>query len=214
MFPVRDVIPSRTTPFVTISLIAANILAFVYQLQLDRLQLYDLAHTRGVVPADLVWPSLVTSLFVHDGWLQFGTNMLYLWLFGENVEDATGHAGYLLFYLAAGSGAALAHAALHPSSSMPLIGASGAVAAVMGAYFVLYPKSQVLNVVFLIVYRDVIEVPAFLFLGLWLVLQLLTPLAPMGAQAADIGLSFDACIAGFALGAIVGFVQRRRRRWN
>ena len=114
----------------------------------------------------------------------------------------------------AGSGAALAHAALHPSSLMPLIGASGAVAAVMGAYFVLYPKSQVLNVVFLIVYRDVIEVPAFLFLGLWLVLQLLTPLAPMGAQAADIGLSFDACIAGFALGAIVGFVQRRRRRWN
>jgi membrane associated rhomboid family serine protease len=211
MLPVSDVIPSRTTPFVTIGLIVANALTFAYQLQLDRPAMYDFARAAGVIPADLALTSIVSGLFVHDGWLQLAANMLYLWIFGENVEDVMGHAGYLGFYLAAGCLAALVHVGFHPASLMPHIGSSGAVAAVLGAYFVMFPGSRVLNVVFLIVYRDVVEVPAIFFLALWFVLQLLAPLASMGVPAAD-GLGLDGYISGFAIGAALGFL-RRRRRW-
>ena len=215
MFPVSDVIPSRTTPYVTIVLIAANAVAFLYELQLDRQQMYDLAHTWGVVPADRAWAKMFTSLFVHDGWIHFGGNMLYLWIFGDNVEDSMGHTAYLFFYLATGVLAALAHAAVHPSSTVPLIGASGAVAAVMGAYFVLYPRSQVLTAIFLVLYLDVIEVPAIFFLGIWLIMQLLSSFASMGAQAADAGVAFAAHVAGFAVGAGTGIAMRRRSRaWD
>ena len=215
MFPVSDVIPSKTRPVVTIGLIAACTLAFVYELQLDRRQMYALAHGWGAVPADLRWPTLFSSLFLHDGWIHFGGNMLYLWIFGDNVEDSLGHAGYLLFYLAAGVLAALAHVVFHPGSAAPLIGASGAIAAVMGAYFVLYPRSQVLTAVFLVLYLDVIEIPAVFFLGIWLLMQLLSGFASMGAQAADVGVAFAAHIAGFLAGAATGLVIRRRSRsWD
>jgi membrane associated rhomboid family serine protease len=212
MFPVSDIIPSRTRPVVTIGLIVVNSLAFLYQLQLDRQGMYELAHAHGVIPADFVWRSVLTSLFIHDGWIHFGGNMLYLWIFGDNVEDSMGHAAYALFYFAAAALAALAHTAFSAASTAPLIGASGAVAATMGAYFVLYPRSRVLTAIFLLLYLDLIEIPAIVFLGIWLLMQLLSGLASMGAGAADGGVAFTAHIAGFAVGATVALVLRQRRR--
>ena len=211
MFPVSDVIPSRTTPFVTIGLIAANALVFLYELQLQPQEMFDFARAFGFVPADPSASRLVSSVFVHDGWIHFGGNMLYLWIFGDNIEDALGHLAFLAFYLGAGALAALAHVALHPSSTAPLIGASGAVAAVMGAYFVLYPRSQVLTAIFLVLYMDIVEVPAIVFLGVWLVMQLLSGLASMGAGAAG-GVAFAAHVAGFIAGAVTGIVVKSRRR--
>jgi len=217
MFPVSDVIPSRSRPVVTIALIAANTLVFLYELQLDRRHLYELAHGFGVVPADFHWPRAVTSAFLHDGWIHFGGNMLYLWIFGDNVEDALGHAGFAAFYLGASVLAAAAHAALNPTSIAPLIGASGAVAAIMGVYFVLYPRSQVLTAIFLLLYLDVIEVPAIIFLGVWLAIQLVAGLASMGAGAAEGGLAIGAPLAGLLVGIATGVALRNRgktRAWG
>jgi membrane associated rhomboid family serine protease len=214
MFPVSDVIPSRTTPFVTLGLIAVNTLAFLYELQLDRQGVSQLAHALGAVPIELTWPKLIASSFIHDGWIHFGGNMLYLWIFGDNVEGTLGHGAYLCFYLLAGALAALVYVGLHPASAIPLIGASGAVAAVMGAHFVLYPNSPVLTAVFLILFWDVVEVPAIVLLAVWLLLQLLSGLASMGAQAADAVVAFGAHAAGFVAGAATGFAWRKRRRWQ
>jgi membrane associated rhomboid family serine protease len=209
MFPVSDVIPSRTRPLVTIALIAVNAAVFLYEVRLDRHELYRLAHTWGSVPADFAWPPVLTGLFLHDGWVHFGGNMLCLWIFGDNVESALGHAGYLVFYLAAGTFATLAHVAAHPGSAVPLVGASGAVAAVMGTYFVLYPRSQVLTVVFLLVSLDVVEVPAIFFLAMWLVLQAFSALVSRGVTL-DGGMALAAQAAGFLAGAFVGLAVRRR----
>ena len=215
MFPVSDVIPSRTKPYVTIALIVTNTLAFLYELQLSPDEMFALAHGLGIVPADFAWPKVLTSIFIHDGWIHFGANMLCLWVFGDNVENVMGRLRYLLFYFGAALVAALAHTALHPASAVPMIGASSAVAAVMGAYVVVYPRSRVLTAVFLVLYLDIIEVPAILVLGIWLLLQLSSGLATMGAQAADAGVAFVAHVTGFAAGAAAGLACRRRvRAWD
>ena len=214
MFPVSDVIPSRRRPVVTVGLIAANALVFLYELSLDAPAMHQLAQAFGIVPAEFAWSRVPTSMFLHDGWIHFGGNMLYLWIFGDNVEDAAGHLGYLVFYFAAAAAGALAHTLIHPDSSVPLIGASGAVAAVMGAYFVLYPRSQVLTAVFLVLYLDIIEVPAIFFLGIWLLMQVFSGLASMGADAAEAGVAFAVHVVGFVVGVGVGAVLRRRRRWE
>jgi membrane associated rhomboid family serine protease len=217
MFPVSDVIPSRKRPVATIAFIALNTLAFLYELQLDRSQLYELAHSLGVIPADFQWPRAVTSMFLHDGWIHFGGNMLYLWIFGENVEDAMGHLRFVAFYLASAVVGAAAHAAMNPSSAAPLIGASGAVAAIMGAYFALYPRSQVLTAVFLVFYRDLIEVPAIIFLGVWLGMHLLAGFGSMGTGAADVSLAIGGHVAGFLAGLAAGLALRswgKTRAWG
>ena len=212
MFPVSDVIPSRTKPVVTVALIALTSAVFLYELQLDRHEMYGLARSFGVVPTDVVWFHTLTSAFLHDGWIHFVGNMLYLWIFGDNVEDSLGHAGFAVFYLAAAAISASAHALLNPSSLAPLIGASGAIAAILGAYFVLYPRSQVLTAVFLILYLDVIEVPAVIFLGVWLVMQLAAGLASMGAGAADGGMAIGAHLTGFAVGLVTGVFLKQRQK--
>ena len=214
MFPVSDVIPSRRTPVVTIGLIVLTSLVFLYELRLDAREMYALARAFGVVPEDPSLPGLLATTFIHDGWIHVVGNMLYLWIFGDNVEDALGRAGFLLFYLGAGAAAALAHTALNPESAVPLIGASGAVAAVMGAYFVLYPRSKVLTAIFLVLYMDIVEVPAIFFLGMWLILQLLVSLTSVGTAAAG-GVAFGAHLAGFCLGLLTGLAFRGRvRRWE
>ena len=162
----------------------------------------------GAVPADFSWPRAITGAFLHDGWIHFGGNMLYLWIFGDNVEDAMGHLRFVAFYLTSAVLSAAAHAALNPSSAAPLIGASGAVAAIMGVYFVLYPRSQVLTAVFLLLYLDVIEVPAIIFLGVWLAMQLLAGVASMGTGAAEGGLAIGAHVAGFVVGIAAGLALR------
>ena len=208
MFPVSDVIPSRTTPVVTIALIALNVIAFVFELTLDDRELQQLVTSLGVVPAAFSWPAVLSSMFLHAGWLHVGGNMLYLWIFGDNVEDRLGHVRFVLFYLVCGAVAALGQVAASPSSMVPMIGASGAVAGVMGAYFVMYPQSRVLTAVFIVFFLDLIEIPAIFFLGIWFLMQLFSGVGSIGVNAADAGVAFWAQIAGFVVGAAVGAVWR------
>jgi rhomboid family protein len=210
MFPVSDVIPSRTTPYVTVGLMILNALVFLYELQLTRPELQLFALIFGVVPAHFSWPTLFTSMFLHEGWLHLLGNMLYLWIFGDNVEDRLGHFGYLVFYLACGAMAALGQVAVSTGSMIPMIGASGAIAGVMGAYFVLYPHSRVLTVVFLVFFMDMIEIPAIFFLGIWFVKELFSGVGSLGAQSLTGGVAFWAHVVGFAVGALSGLFWRIR----
>ena len=207
MFPISDVIPSRTRPVVTMTLIALNTLAFLYQFTLSDSDLQEFVHAVGVVPAAFSTPDLVTSMFVHADLVHFLGNMVFLWIFGDNVEDRLGHGTFAGFYLAAGSAAALAQVVADPLSHSPMIGASGAIAAVMGAYFVLYPQSRVLTAVFLVIFLDVIEIPALFFLGVWFLLQLVHASMTPGE-----GIAFWAHAGGFVAGLAVGAWVRYRDR--
>jgi membrane associated rhomboid family serine protease len=210
VFPVSDVIPSKTTPVVTIGLIVLNGLVFFYELQLSRPELQVLAQTLGVVPAHFTWGTVLTSTFLHEGWIHLLGNMLYLWIFGDNVEDRLGHFAYLVFYLGCGAAAALGQLAATPDSAIPMIGASGAIAGVMGAYFVLYPQSRVLTVVFLVFFLDMIEVPAIFFLGIWFVKEVFNGVGSLGGRAMTGGVAFWAHVVGFAVGALTGMFWRGR----
>ena len=213
MIPLRDVIPSRTTPVVTFSLIIANTLVFLYELSLPSVQLNHLVASAGVVPAVTGWltPTLFTSMFLHAGPSHLVGNMLFLWIFGDNIEDRFGHGRYLIFYLAAGLAAGAAQAIAAPNSHVPIIGASGAIAAVMGAYIVLFPKSRIVMLIWLVFYVDFVEIPAILFLGFWFLLQFV---GGLGASATDPGggVAFVAHIGGFAVGAALGRILARPER--
>ena len=209
MFPLSDVIPSRTRPVVTLSLIALNTLMFLYQLQLDDVALQRLVFDLGVIPRFLSYGDIVTSMFLHGDILHFLGNMVFLWIFGDNVEDRVGHGGFLLFYIATGGAAALAQVFANPASMVPMIGASGAIAGVMGAYFVLYPHSRILTAVFLILFLDIIEIPAIFFLGVWFLLQVLHGTF---SSTGDGGVAFWAHAGGFAAGLGIGLYLRARDR--
>jgi len=213
VIPLRDVIPSRTTPFVTVTLIAINTLAFLYELSLGDL-LDRFIFEFGLVPAAFSWVAVLTSMFLHGGLLHFGGNMLYLWIFGDNVEDRMGHGRFLVFYLLCGVTAALAQTVFDPDSFVPMVGASGAIAGVMGAYFVLYPHSRIVTLLPFIVIQ-VIEVPAILFLGIWFLMQFMSGIGSIadtaGGERAG-GIAFWAHIAGFAAGLVGVFVFRRPER--
>ena len=218
MFPVSDVIPSRTTPYVTVGLIVLNALAFLQELTMSDRELQRFIMVYGAVPAHLSLLSVVTSMFLHSGWLHFGGNMLYLWIFGDNVEDRFGHLGFLAFYLLCGTVAVAGQVAVNPHSLVPMVGASGAIAGVMGAYFVLYPHSRVLTAVFIFFFVDLIEVPAIFFLGIWFLMQLFNGVGSIGAAAAGGGVAFWAHISGFGAGLLLGLVRRwgdslRPRYW-
>jgi membrane associated rhomboid family serine protease len=212
MIPLRDVIPSRTVPVVTVALIALNVLAFLYQLALPAEQLNQLVVRRGVVPVAFAWDDVLTSMFLHGGVMHLTFNMLSLWIFGDNVEDRLGHGRYLAFYLFAGALAALAHVWVDPLSPVPTIGASGAIAGVMGGYFVLYPYSRIITWLPPLL---LLEVPAVVFLGLWFFLQLISG---VGNQLAVTpgemvgGVAFWAHIGGFAVGALVVKLVARPER--
>ena len=215
MFPISDVIPSRTVPVVTAGLIAVNVVVFLYQQTLPEPLLHEFVATYALVPAWFNIPALFTSQFLHGGWIHIISNMLYLWIFGDNVEDRLGHGWFVVFYLGTGAVAAILQTLFNPFSSVPMVGASGAIAGVMGAYFVLYPHSRVLTVVFLIIFFDIIEIPAVFFLGLWFLLQLLSGIGSLAvSNAAGGGIAFWAHIGGFAAGALIGMVLRSRdNRW-
>jgi membrane associated rhomboid family serine protease len=208
MFPLADVIPSRRTPVVTIGVIAINAIAFLYEIMLDDAELRQFVTAYGVVPASFSWLSVVTSMFLHGGWLHFLGNMLYLWIFGDNVEDRFGRPTYLLFYLFCGAAAALGQTFTQPYSDVPMIGASGAIAGVMGAYFVLYPHSRVLTAVLIVFFVDLVEIPAIFFLGIWFLMQLFSGLGSLGAGQATGGVAFWAHAVGFAVGAGAGSLWR------
>ena len=222
MIPLRDVIPSRTTPYVTIGLIVVNALVFLYEMTLGDHSLEEFILYFGLVPAAFSWVTVLTSMFLHGGFLHFGGNMLFLWIFGDNVEDRMGHGRFVAFYLLCGAAAALAQTAMSPDSVVPMVGASGAVAGVMGAYFVLYPHSRIVTLVPLFVFFHVMEVPALVFLGLWFVLQFVSGVgsiaAATGGEPAG-GIAFWAHVAGFVAGVSGVLVFRRPERqrvewWN
>jgi rhomboid family protein len=213
MIPLRDVIPSRTTPYITITIITLNALAWLFELALPREVLPVFLQFYGVVPADFSAPTLVTSMFLHGGWLHVIGNMWYLWIFGDNVEDRLGHGRFLVFYLLCGVGAALGQLAIDPESTLPVIGASGAIAGIMGAYFVLYPHSRVLTLIPLIIWWEIIELPAILLLGFWFLMQLFSAgSVAVTATTQGGGVAFMAHVAGFVIGMIGVFIFKKRRQ--
>ncbi|HEV3214981.1 MAG TPA: rhomboid family intramembrane serine protease [Vicinamibacterales bacterium] len=210
MIPLRDVIPSRTFPAVNIALIVLNGVVFLGELSIPDANLQAFLRNYGIVPGDFWLPTVLTSMFLHGGWLHLVGNMLYLWIFGDNVEDRLGHFRYLVFYLFCGSVAAAAHIYMNPGSLVPTIGASGAIAGVMGAYFVLYPQSRILALVPLIIFFRVMEVPAIVFLGIWFVIQFLSGASTTGVESSG-GVAFWAHVAGFVAGAGWVLIFRARR---
>jgi membrane associated rhomboid family serine protease len=221
MIPLRDVIPSRTTPVVTISLVVLNALIFLYELSLGE-QVNEFMFSFGLVPAYFSWLNVVTSMFLHGGFLHAAGNMLYLWIFGDNVEDRMGHGRFLAFYLLCGIAAALAQTITVPNSTVPMVGASGAIAGVMGAYFVLYPHSRIVTLVTLLFFWQIMEVPAVLFLGIWFLMQFLSGVGSIASATAGEpagGIAFWAHVAGFAAGVLGVMIFRRPERqrvewWN
>jgi membrane associated rhomboid family serine protease len=219
VIPLRDVIPSRTTPAVTYALIALNSAAFLYQLSLGE-AVNAFTFRWGLVPADFSWFTLVSSMFLHGGFLHFGGNMLYLWIFGDNVEDRMGGGRFAAFYLLCGAAAALAQTFTNPGSLIPMVGASGAIAGVMGAYFVLYPHSRIVTLVPIFFFLQIIEIPALFFLGIWFLMQFVSGIGSIATTTAEAGgIAFWAHVAGFmaGLGLVLLFRKPERQRvewWN
>jgi len=211
MIPLRDVIPSRTTPYITITIIALNALAWLFELSLPRDVLNNFLTLYGVVPAYFSAPTLVTSMFLHGSWSHVLGNMWYLWIFGDNVEDRVGHGRFIVFYLLCGILAGLGQVAVAHGSTLPTIGASGAIAGVMGAYFVLYPHSRVLTLIPWI-FLQIVELPAIVLLGFWFVMQLFSAgaIAVTSSSGGGGGVAFAAHVAGFLVGMVGVLVFRKR----
>src|SRR6266516_8004981 len=216
MIPLRDIIPSRTTPYITVTIIALNVMAWLFELSLPRDVLPVFLQVYGVVPGDFHAPTLISSMFLHGGWSHVIGNMWYLWIFGDNIEDRLGHARFIVFYLLCGITAALGQIVVDPSSTLPTIGASGAIAGVMGAYFVLYPHSRVLTLLPWI-FIQIVELPAIFLLGFWFLMQLFSAGAiAVTAASHGGGVAFAAHVTGFVLGVGGIFVFRKpeRDRWE
>jgi membrane associated rhomboid family serine protease len=219
--PLRDTIPSRRFPVVSVTLIVINVVVFFYEFSLGQ-RVRPLIASFGVVPVSFFGGGnlsefplrpqvLLTSMFLHGGWLHVGGNMLYLWIFGDNVEDRLGRVRFLFFYLACGVAAGITHVVANPHSVAPTIGASGAVAGVLGAYFLLYPKARVLTLLPLGIYFQIIELPAFFFLGFWLLIQSISGIASLAVRGEMVGgIAWWAHIGGFAFGAALGLLLKKK----
>jgi rhomboid family protein len=219
MIPLKDDNPTRTFPLITLLIIAANLSAFAYERTLSPPALERLIFSFGAVPRHFgltlpevrlpppaAWISLFTSMFLHAGYLHVGGNMLYLWIFGDNIEDAMGHLRFLVFYLICGATAGLVQVAAVPSSRVPLVGASGAIAGVLGAYILLYPAARIRTLVIFILFIRIVSVPAAFILGFWFLMQVLS--AP---DSGGTGVAFFAHIGGFLTGMLLVFVFARIR---
>jgi membrane associated rhomboid family serine protease len=225
MIPLRDLNPSRTAPVVTVALIVANALAFLWELSLGP-RLEPFVMQAAFVPARFVGQGLgvaglvpgiasaVVSMFLHGGWAHVIGNMWFLWIFGDNVEDRLGHFRYVVFYFASGLAATAAHALFSPQSQVPAIGASGAISGVLGAYLFLYPRARVVTLLFLGIFIQVIQVPALLYLPFWFLIQLFSGLASLGVpnSAQQGGVAFFAHIGGFVAGPLLLLVLGGGRR--
>lgn len=213
MVPLRDVMRSRTFPAVTLTLIGVNTSTFLLQSSLPSADALALVDRFGLTPAGFEPWTLVTSMFLHHDPLQFGANMLMLWLCGENLEDRTGRARMVAFYLLSGVLAGVAHAAAHASSWAPAIGASGAVAGVLGGYFAMFPRSRILTLAPLPGADRIVELSAAGYLAFWMLAQLVSSVFRITeTAAATVGPSFAACAAAFLSGALMIRAFRRAER--
>src|SRR2546426_11363620 len=216
MIPLRDVIPSRTVPYITVTIIGLNAVAWFLEVSMDERTLTQLLYVYGVVPAAFSWPTLITSMFLHGSWSHVIGNMWYLWIFGDNVEDRLGHGRFIVFYLLCGMAAAIGQIVMDPSAELPTIGPSGAIAGVMGAYFGLYPQSRVLTLIPWI-FIQIVEIPAIVLLGFWFLMQFLSAGAiAVTANTHGGGVAFAAHVAGFVVGMVGVFVFRKPQvdRWD
>jgi membrane associated rhomboid family serine protease len=222
MIPIRDQIKTRRAPIINYLLIAANVVAFLLQMSAGANQealIYEFAliprsFTDGISLGDI--QDIFTSMFMHAGLVHLFGNMLYLWIFGDNVEDAMGHFNYLVFYLLGGVAASAAHIFVNPSSQLPTVGASGAIGAVLGAYLVLYPQSRVATFIPLGFFYTLRLLPAAIVLFMWFILQLFSGVLSLGME--DIGgTAFWAHIGGFVFGVVIGLFfcgkTRRNQQW-
>ena len=222
MIPLRDDNPTKIVPVVTVALIAVNTLVFLYQLSLgpgeERIFVYQFGAIPAVILGESALPagvaaippvlSVFTSMFLHGGFMHLIGNMLYLWIFGNNIEDAMGHARYIFFYILTGVAASLAHVVTNIDSTIPSIGASGAISGVLGAYLLLYPRAQVLVLVPLGFFTRLMYIPAGVVLVLWFLLQLLQGSLTLGQGGG--GVAFWAHIGGFVAGMILVGVFKNR----
>jgi membrane associated rhomboid family serine protease len=222
MIPIRDTVPSRTYPIVTIGLIAVNSVIFLYELSLGS-RLSGFLSTFGLVPARyfhlvdegkayiIRFLPFFTSMFLHGGWFHIIGNMWYLWIFGDNVEDRMGHAKYLIFYILCGLVAGFTHLFTNSNSGLPTVGASGAIAGVMGAYLVLYPRARVWTLIPIFFFIRFIEIPVFILLGFWIFMQFIIGTSALTSNSSQGGVAWWAHIGGFAAGAVLVFVFRKRK---
>ena len=221
MIPLRDENPTRTTPYIVYALIAINVLVYLYNGGLGAYTHNPLAGFE-LVPAELLtgkdfgaptpvapWVTIFTSMFLHANLLHVGGNMLYLWIFGNNIEDVLGHFKFLVFYLIAGVAAALAQVYANPSATIPMVGASGAIAGVLGAYLILFPRARITSVVFLFFFIQVVALPASLVLGLWIVLQVINSLLMAGRVGG--GVAYAAHIGGLLAGLVMIYLLGGKR---
>jgi membrane associated rhomboid family serine protease len=214
--PLKDLNPHRTFPIINITLILANVAVFLYQFTLPRHAFEVFVMANATIPAripaylnghlgfEVAFLPLLTSMFLHSGLLHIAGNMLFLWIFGDNVEDAFGHLGYLLFYLVCGIGAGLLHILFNLHSTLPALGASGAISGVMGAYLILYPRERILTLVFIFL----LPIPAVVILVYWFLLQFLSGVSTLGASASG-GVAWWAHVGGFLLGMFLASMVRK-----
>ncbi len=217
MFPLRDTQPSYSRPIVTIVLIVINILVFLFEFSLDDYTRNAFIAVYGLTPEHFQFVNIFTSMFLHGGWFHVLGNMWFLWIFGDNIEDILGHGKYLLFYLACGVVAALSQVAINFDSRVPMVGASGAIAGVMGAYMIKFPHARIESILFVLFFITRFDVPAWLMLIYWFGTQLFSGVGSIGyTQASQGGTAFFAHIGGFIAGMILiktlGARQRYARR--
>ncbi len=216
--PLRDENPTRTTPYVNYALVLANALVFLYELTLPHRAQLALASVYGTVPSrfahvltghghmEAALIPLFTSMFLHAGLAHLLGNMLFLWIFGDNVEEFFGHFGYLIFYIFCGIASGLAHIAFNLHSSLPAVGASGAISGVLGAYILLYPTNRILTLVLIFL----VPIPAFIILGYWFILQFAAGISSFGAAATG-GVAWWAHIGGFLVGLLITLVFKQKK---
>jgi membrane associated rhomboid family serine protease len=216
MIPLRDTQPSYSTPFVTVAIIIVNVLAFLYQVSLDPYSSnWFIAHY-AIVPDRLQYRDMVTAMFLHGGWMHLIGNMWFLWIYGDNVEDVLGHTKYLVFYLLCGVAAAILHVMLNPYSRVPTLGASGAIAGVMGAYMVKFPHSRIITLVPILIFFTTMEIPAIFMLAYWFLIQIFSGVGSIGYSnvSSGGGVAWFAHIGGFIAGVVLVYVMGTRERFR
>lgn len=215
MIPLRDSQPSRAVPVVTIGLIAVNVAIFLHQWALDDYSRNYFLARYALIPARLDLANLVTSMFLHGGWMHLIGNMWFLWIFGDNIEDILGHFKYLLFYLLCGIAAAVIHLVFNPFSRVPTVGASGAIAGVMGAYLVRYPQSRIVTLVPILIFFTTFEIPAWFMLVYWFVLQVFGGFGQLASAGADAGgIAWFAHVGGFVAGIALIYILPTKERFR
>jgi membrane associated rhomboid family serine protease len=215
MFPLRDTQPSYSKPVVTVLLIVLNMLVFLFEFSLDPETQNAFVDYYALIPDHFQFSRVLTSMFLHSGWMHVLGNMWFLWIFGDNIEDVLGHGKYLLFYLACGVAAGLAQVVINPGSTVPMVGASGAIAGVMGAYMIKFPHSRILSLIFIVVFFTTVELPAWIYLIYWFVLNFFSGVGTLGSsQASQGGVAFFAHIGGFVAGIVLVNLMGARQRYS